>query len=245
MTSSSVCGSLWKFAMPPTIAARWITCVQPAIAVARLVEVAQVAACGPRSPRASRPGASRWSDTRTSQSGSRSSRRTTAAPIVPAPPVTSTRLTRRLDAARSRRVPNTGPEPRARSTGRPAACRPGSATRAAPSKARVVGGHHHRVGALERRRRAARTRRRHVRVVDAPRRPARARAGGSACSESESRTSSVSRLNASPSTATLRSRSEPPSRRLRPSTRNSGTRLVHARDGEQHARARSSAPRRR
>ncbi len=37
-------------------------------------------------------GAARWSETRTSQSGSRSSRRTTAAPIVPAPPVTRTRF---------------------------------------------------------------------------------------------------------------------------------------------------------
>ena len=41
--------------------------------------------------------------------------------------------------------------------------------------------------------------------------------------ESESRASSESRLNVSPSTATLRSRSEPPSRRFSPSTRNSGT----------------------
>ena len=54
--------------------------------------------------------------------------------------------------------------------------------------------------------------------------------------DSESRSSSVSRLNASPSTATLRSRSEPPSRRLTPSTRNSGTLSLHARDGQQHAR---------
>ena len=35
---------------------------------------------------------SRWSETRTSQSGSRNRRRTIAEPIVPAPPVTSTRL---------------------------------------------------------------------------------------------------------------------------------------------------------
>jgi hypothetical protein len=37
-------------------------------------------------------GASRWSETRTSQAGSPSRRRTTAAPIVPAPPVTRTRF---------------------------------------------------------------------------------------------------------------------------------------------------------
>ena len=37
-------------------------------------------------------GAGRWSETRTSYAGSASSRRTTAEPIVPAPPVTSTRL---------------------------------------------------------------------------------------------------------------------------------------------------------
>ena len=43
LTSVSVYGSLWKFAIPPTIAARWITCVQPAIAVRASVEVAQVA----------------------------------------------------------------------------------------------------------------------------------------------------------------------------------------------------------
>ena len=41
--------------------------------------------------------------------------------------------------------------------------------------------------------------------------------------DSESRTSSESRLKVSPRTATLQSRSEPPSRRLSPSTRNSGT----------------------
>src|SRR5439155_526382 len=40
---------------------------------------------------------------------------------------------------------------------------------------------------------------------------------------SESRRSSESRLKVSPSTATLQSRSEPPSRRFIPSTRNSGT----------------------
>ena len=125
---------------------------------------------------------------------------------------------------------------RSRSTGRPrAVAARGSARRARPSKRGVVGGDHHGVGAVERRRRAARDSARHVRVVARRRRPARARAAGSACSESESRTSSESRLKVSPSTATLRSRSEPPSRRLRPSTRNSGTRLVHARDGQQHA----------
>ena len=41
--------------------------------------------------------------------------------------------------------------------------------------------------------------------------------------ESESRTSSESRLKVRPSTATLRSRSEPPSRAFSPFTRNSGT----------------------
>ena len=73
----------------------------------------------------------------------------------------------------------------------------------------------------------------------APRRAARTRAGtcGSwrdtcassrsssriSFSDSESRRSSESRLKLSPSTATLRSRSEPSSRALRPFTRNSGT----------------------
>ena len=32
LTSVSVYGSLWKFAIPPTIAARWITCEQPSSA---------------------------------------------------------------------------------------------------------------------------------------------------------------------------------------------------------------------
>ena len=50
---------------------------------------------------------------------------------------------------------------------------------------------------------------------------------------SESRSSSVSALNASPSTATLRSASEP-SRRLIPSTQEQRHRLVDARDREQH-----------
>ena len=40
----SVCGSLWKFAIPPTIAARWMTCEQPRIALRASSSVAQVAA---------------------------------------------------------------------------------------------------------------------------------------------------------------------------------------------------------
>src|SRR3954469_17500857 len=77
--------------MPPTIAARWMTCEQPAIAW-------QACSTSRRSPVWTSAdsrihwGASRWSDTRTSQSASRSRRRTTAAPIVPAPPVTRTLL---------------------------------------------------------------------------------------------------------------------------------------------------------
>src|SRR4051812_29449827 len=69
-----------------------MTCVQPRIAL-------RASSRTRRSPRwTSQPsriqsGASRWSDTRTSNSGSLRRRRTTAAPIVPAPPVTRTRLT--------------------------------------------------------------------------------------------------------------------------------------------------------
>ena len=76
--------------MRPTIAARWITWVQPAAASA-------ASSGSRRSPvwisQDSRiqAGASSWSETRTSHSGSRIRRLTTAAPIVPAPPVTSTR----------------------------------------------------------------------------------------------------------------------------------------------------------
>ena len=42
LTSVSVNGSLWKFAIPPTIAARWITCEQPSTAACALGRVAQV-----------------------------------------------------------------------------------------------------------------------------------------------------------------------------------------------------------
>ena len=53
--------------------------------------------------------------------------------------------------------------------------------------------------------------------------------------DSESRSSSVLRLNVRPRTATLRE-DRLPSRRWIPSTRNSGTASLHARDGQQHSR---------
>ena len=108
-TSSSVCGSLWKFAMPPTIAARWITCVQPDIARRAPRRPARRSPRWISQPRAIQSGASRWSDTRTSQSPSRSRRLTTAAPIVPAPPVTRTRVTRPGLARARRRTPSPTP----------------------------------------------------------------------------------------------------------------------------------------
>ena len=91
-TSSSVCGSLWKLAIPPTIAARWITCVQPATAARASSSVAQVA--GVDLAGLAHPGGrlALVGDAHLPRRVA-SRRRTTAAPIVPAPPVTSTRLT--------------------------------------------------------------------------------------------------------------------------------------------------------
>ena len=105
-TSSSVYGSLWKFAMPPTIAARCTTCEQPVDACARAgvrrsprhlarlrIQSGAVALIGdadvPAAPRAA---------------GARP-----RAPIVPAPPVTRTRLSSRPRVAGDARTP----EPRA------------------------------------------------------------------------------------------------------------------------------------
>src|SRR3954454_20912823 len=101
LTSVSVYGSLWKFAIPPTIAARWMTCEQPSVA-ARASFSSRRSPVWISQPSRIHCGGSRWSETRTSQAGSPSRRRTTAAPIVPAPPVTSTRFMRRLRLARGR-----------------------------------------------------------------------------------------------------------------------------------------------
>src|SRR5450755_15904 len=98
LTSVRVKGSLWKFAIPPTIAARWITWVQPA-AASRPSSAMRRSPWWISQPSRIHAGASRWSDTRTSQAGSRSRRRTTAEPIVPAPPVTRTRLIGRPSSA--------------------------------------------------------------------------------------------------------------------------------------------------
>ena len=196
---------------------------------------------GSRSPRASTSGGARWSATRTSQSGSRSSRRTTAEPIVPAPPVTSTRAIRaRARPARVDGVADAGAEQRRRLGGVDEHLRGAQAVPRIDEQA-VVGGQRDGSsrsarGPLERRsgwwRRSPR------------RRPGRPRpAAGSASAacgsqtatsassrsssrislgDSESRSSSVSRLKVRPSTATLRE-ARLPIRRLIPSTRNSGT----------------------
>ena len=109
----------------------------------------------PRTTRASTGARSRWSATRTSQPGSASSRRTTAAPIVPAPPVTRTRLTpcaggaRGLPAAARRRRRRPGPS-RSRSRGPRAARRRGHLRGRMPLELGVVGGDHDGVGAGER-----------------------------------------------------------------------------------------------
>ena len=91
LTSVSVNGSLWKFAIPPTIAARWITCEQPSTA-ACAAAAARRSAVWISHPSRIHSGGRRWSATRTSHRLSERSRLTTAEPIVPAPPVTSTRL---------------------------------------------------------------------------------------------------------------------------------------------------------
>src|ERR1700722_11012753 len=77
--------------MPPTIAARWMTSGQPSIAVRACFSWRRSPVCTSQ-PSRIHCGAGRWSETRTSYAGSASSRLTTAAPIVPAPPVTSTRV---------------------------------------------------------------------------------------------------------------------------------------------------------
>ena len=113
--------------MPPTIAARCTTRSQPVERAPRLVEVAQVAGMdlAPRRASTPAPGAGR---PRGSPRLSRSSRRTTAVPIVPAPPVTRTRsglngcpvVCRRGAERRPPARPARTPAPRrTSSTGRP------------------------------------------------------------------------------------------------------------------------------
>ena len=150
--------------------------------------------------------------------GRSTSRRTTAAPIVPAPPVTSTRLTR----------------PTARSRTRAEHARPARHVPGVDEQHAVAAGA--RAGPRTRSGwwRPPRPRRRRAPPRAAPTRPATCGSWRATCAssrssrrtslnESESRRSSESRLKVRPSTATLRSRSEPPSRDLSPLTRNSGT----------------------
>src|SRR5436305_4496145 len=70
-----------------------MTCVHPSVAVRALPGSRRSAVWIALASRI-QSGAGRWSETRISCSGSRISRMTTAEPIVPAPPVTSTRLIR-------------------------------------------------------------------------------------------------------------------------------------------------------
>src|SRR3954452_2220146 len=83
------------------MAARWMTCEQPRMALRASSSERRSPVCTSQ-PSRIQAGAARWSETRTSNSGSRSRRRTTAAPRVPAPPVTRTRVmrARRLPAHR-------------------------------------------------------------------------------------------------------------------------------------------------
>ena len=230
-TSSSVCGSLWKLAIPPTIAARWITCVQSLTAARASSASRRSPVCTSHDSRI-QAGASRWSETRTSKPASPISRRTTArADRAGAAGYEDARP--RLDG-HARHGWRTLARRPSRSTG-PRAARRRAAAPSRSSNAGVVGGDHDRLGARRARPRAARSRRARA-GRGAPRAPARARAAGSSLNESESRRSSESRLKVRPSTATLRSRSEPPRRALEPLDEEQRHRLVHARDGQQHAR---------
>ena len=65
LTLVSVWGSLWKFAMPPTIAARWMTCAQPAVA-SRAWARSRRSPVWTSQPSRIHCGAWRWSETRTS-----------------------------------------------------------------------------------------------------------------------------------------------------------------------------------
>ncbi len=192
VASSSVYGSLWKLAIPPTIAARCTMRSQPASARARLVGVAQVAGVDLGSLAHPLRRRALVGDAHAPRRRA-SSRRTTAVPIVPAPPVTRT-------APELRRLPGASAAPR--SATRPVST--GANTRAAPNEFHgsttsapgapsatvaqrrglgelgVVGGDHDRGRAVAPRPRASR-------VAAAARagrawrpRPARAPAGGSA-----------------------------------------------------------------
>ena len=65
LTSVSVNGSLWKLAIPPTIAARWMTCEHPASAPRATSRSRRSPRCSSQ-PSRIQAGAGRWSATRTS-----------------------------------------------------------------------------------------------------------------------------------------------------------------------------------
>ena len=209
-------GSLWKFAMPPTIAARWMTWCSPR-SRARLVEVAQVARVD-LAPLAHPVRRRALVGDAHLAARSRSRRRTTAAPIVPAPPVTRTRLTIAARASAQRgQLGGVGehlggaeavPRVHDERVGRAQRARWRAAS--AGAELGVVGRDDDGVGALHGLFEAASaTRRRGSWMATSA--SSRSSRRISLCA-SESRSSSVSRLKASPSTATLRPRSDRASR---------------------------------
>ena len=219
LTSVRVKGSLWKLAIPPTIAARWITWEQPFEAPRGPPRARADRRGGARSPRASRPAARGDRRPAPPTAGSRSRRRTTAAPMFPAPPVTSTR-------AISCRCPDwRGRRPRLAAAGWPRRRRgtPGpSRGSSTDRRAGTPGGQGEDLAQpLRRRRRPSGWWPRSPRRRRAPRRSSgwvgvaawgslTATSASSRSSrrislgDSESRSSSVSRLKVRPSTATLR-----------------------------------------
>ena len=142
----------------------------------------------------------------------------------PAAPRRRPRRPRALRPRRRRRTParrpssSRGPRP-----GSPARARSAIARSVAGlAELRVVGGHDTASAPATRLARA--TRSASARAGRARRRrPARARAAGSACARASRARRRCRALKARPSTATLRRSASEPSRRLMPSTRNSGT----------------------
>ena len=188
--------------------------------------------CAPRSPRASTAAAGAGRRPAPRSRGRAAAAARPPAPIVPAPPVTRTRLTRRPHPARGsaprsrrrRRTPAPAPKQFQGSTTRQSGRARSSdgAQRRRPAELRVVRRHDDDVGARRPPRRATRRASRTCGSWTATSASSRSSRRISLWA-SESRSSSVSRLEGQAEHRDLAAAQRPPSRRLMPSTRNSGT----------------------
>ena len=262
LTSVSVNGSLWKLAIPPTIAARWMTWLQPVSALRATSSVAQVAGVDlaalahpvgrgavvgdadlevrvaqqpPDDGGADRAGAARDQNAGHQWRGVRC--------------CTGGRGRRAAASRRSAANTNTWPVPRlfhgstSRQSSRGARASIGRSV-SAVLELGMVGGHDDHVGVARPPRRATAWGCAACGIADGD-------VGQLALQQAdELRRQRVPLVVGVPLEGQAEDRhlargAALPIRRLIPSTRNSGTRLVHARDGQQHARSVASAPRRR